>query len=85
MGGGFMHACIQFLNVSTLLCNTQAKASGVKNILALRGDPPKGESSFKQIEGGFGCALDLVKFIRYICGMSVMGCRVTGCRVNISC
>lgn len=44
--------------------HAQAKASGVRNILALRGDPPKGEASFKQVEGGFGCALDLVKFIR---------------------
>jgi hypothetical protein len=42
----------------------QAKEAGIKNILALRGDPPAGQETFTQIEGGFACALDLVKFIR---------------------
>jgi len=40
-----------------------AKESGIQNILALRGDPPRGEE-WKQIEGGFGNAVDLVKYIR---------------------
>jgi len=40
-----------------------AKDSGIRNILALRGDPPRGEE-WKQIEGGFAHAVDLVKFIR---------------------
>lgn len=42
----------------------QVKKLGIQNILALRGDPPKGEGSFKTVEGGFSCALDLVKYIR---------------------
>lgn len=42
----------------------KVKAAGVQNILALRGDPPKGQETFTAIEGGFACALDLVKFIR---------------------
>eukprot|EP00884_Botryococcus_braunii_P012198 jgi/Botrbrau1/2097/Bobra.0093s0005.1 len=42
----------------------KVKANGVQNILALRGDPPKGQESFTTVEGGFSCALDLVKFIR---------------------
>lgn len=42
----------------------KVKESGVTNILALRGDPPKGQENFTQVEGGFACALDLVKFIR---------------------
>ena len=37
---------------------------GVENILALRGDPPKGETEFQKVEGGFGYASELVKFIR---------------------
>jgi methylenetetrahydrofolate reductase (NADPH) len=41
-----------------------ARAAGIRNILALRGDPPKGEESFTQVEGGFACALDLVRYIR---------------------
>lgn len=43
---------------------TKAKESGIRNILALRGDPPKGQEHFEQVEGGFACALDLVKYIR---------------------
>eukprot|EP01132_Coremiostelium_polycephalum_P010947 gene10947-13406_t len=41
----------------------KAKATGIKNILALRGDPPRGEE-WKKIEGGFANASDLVRFIR---------------------
>lgn len=36
---------------------------GLKNVFALRGDPPKGEE-WKQVEGGFAHAADLVKYIR---------------------
>ncbi len=38
--------------------------SGVENILALRGDPPKGEASFVPVPGGFRYASELVAFIR---------------------
>jgi methylenetetrahydrofolate reductase (NADPH) len=38
--------------------------AGVKNILALRGDPPKGESGFRPHSDGFAYASDLVAFIR---------------------
>ena len=37
---------------------------GIRNILALRGDPPKGETTFKKVEGGFGYASELVAFMR---------------------
>ena len=30
----------------------------------MRGDPPAGESEWKEQDGGFNCALDLVKYIR---------------------
>jgi methylenetetrahydrofolate reductase (NADPH) len=36
----------------------------IENIMALRGDPPKGEQSFVQPSGGFAHAADLVAFIR---------------------
>ncbi|GER38659.1 methylenetetrahydrofolate reductase [Striga asiatica] len=40
------------------------KSNGIQNVLALRGDPPHGQDKFVQVEGGFACALDLVKHIR---------------------
>jgi len=36
---------------------------GIENVLALRGDPPKGEEAFVRPEGGFGYANELVEFI----------------------
>jgi methylenetetrahydrofolate reductase (NADPH) len=38
--------------------------SGVENVLALRGDPPKGETSFVPVAGGFRFASELVAYIR---------------------
>ena len=40
------------------------KAEGVDNIMALRGDPPKGETTFQPPEGGFRYASELVQAIR---------------------
>ncbi len=37
---------------------------GIKNILALRGDPPEGEKAFVAPKDGFGFARDLVAFIK---------------------
>ncbi len=37
---------------------------GFENVLALRGDPPKGQTTFQAVEGGFRYALDLVRFIK---------------------
>jgi len=41
--------------------------SGIKNILALRGDPPKGQKHFKPLPNGFAHANELVAFIRRLC------------------
>ncbi|KAI8587277.1 methylenetetrahydrofolate reductase-domain-containing protein [Geranomyces variabilis] len=41
-----------------------AKAAGIQNILALRGDPPRGELNWTKCETGFSYAGDLVKYIR---------------------
>jgi methylenetetrahydrofolate reductase (NADPH) len=38
--------------------------SGVENVLALRGDPPKGQIAFTAVEGGFRYASELTSFIR---------------------
>lgn len=42
----------------------QLEAARVENVIALRGDPPKGASRFVAKEGGFGHASELVGFIR---------------------
>jgi methylenetetrahydrofolate reductase (NADPH) len=38
--------------------------SGIENLLALRGDPPKGQTTFVPAADGFGYANELVSFIR---------------------
>ncbi len=38
--------------------------NGIDNIMALRGDPPKGEERFTATEGGFRYASELVSFIK---------------------
>lgn len=46
-------------------------AAGVTNILALRGDPPRGETSFTPVAGGFAYASELVAWIREKYGTSL--------------
>ncbi|CDH54318.1 methylenetetrahydrofolate reduct [Lichtheimia corymbifera JMRC:FSU:9682] len=41
-----------------------AKDCGCQNILALRGDPPKGQKNWESVENGFSHAVDLVRYIR---------------------
>jgi methylenetetrahydrofolate reductase (NADPH) len=38
--------------------------AGFRNVMALRGDPPKGESTFKAVPGGLSYGSDLVSLIR---------------------
>ena len=38
--------------------------AGIENVLALRGDPPKGQGAFTATDGGFRYASELVEFIR---------------------
>lgn len=49
----------------------EAKARGIKNILALRGDPPPGTGDFKKTPGGFEYSSQLVEFIRSVGGFSI--------------
>ena len=37
---------------------------GIENIVALRGDPPRGQDSFQAVKGGFSWANELVEHIR---------------------
>lgn len=42
----------------------QAKKLGIKNILALRGDPPGGLTEFQKTDGGFEYSYQLVQFLK---------------------
>lgn len=41
-----------------------AREAGIRNILALRGDPPIGEDKWQPSAGGFSNAVELVRLIR---------------------
>lgn len=41
-----------------------ARDQGIRNIMALRGDPPRGEQAFRQVPGGLRYANELVALIR---------------------
>lgn len=43
---------------------TEADSEGINFIVALRGDPPKGETEFKPVENGLSYANELVSLIR---------------------
>jgi methylenetetrahydrofolate reductase (NADPH) len=49
----------------------EAAGLGIKNILALRGDPPAGSGEFRKIEGGFEFSYELVRFLKEIGGFSI--------------
>ncbi|MEM7437556.1 MAG: methylenetetrahydrofolate reductase [NAD(P)H] [Myxococcota bacterium] len=38
--------------------------NGITNVLALRGDPPRGATNWEPVEGGFGHANELASFVR---------------------
>lgn len=42
----------------------RARELEIDNVVALRGDPPKGETAFRSVAGGFSYANELVSFIR---------------------
>jgi len=48
--------------IATIL--ERLEGHGIQNIMALRGDPPQGETTFVRTENGFGYASELVRFIR---------------------
>jgi methylenetetrahydrofolate reductase (NADPH) len=49
----------------------EARELGIKNILALRGDPPGGSGEFRKIEGGFEFSYELVRFLNELGGFSI--------------
>lgn len=63
--------CVGATRNETISIINEAKQLGIKNILALRGDPPGGIGEFKKIEGGFEYAYELVELIKQIGGFSI--------------
>ena len=49
----------------------EARSRGVKNLLALRGDPPAGAAEWTATEGGFRFSSELVAHLRKLGGFSV--------------
>ncbi|MEY2409319.1 MAG: methylenetetrahydrofolate reductase [Verrucomicrobiota bacterium] len=49
----------------------QARAKGIQNILALRGDPPGGTGEWMAVKGGFTYSYELVNFLRELGGFSI--------------
>jgi methylenetetrahydrofolate reductase (NADPH) len=49
----------------------EARARGIKNILALRGDPPGAQGEFKTTEGGFEFSHQLVRFMKEMGGFCI--------------
>lgn len=48
-----------------------ARARGIRNILALRGDPPQDGGELARLEGGFEYSYQLVRFIKEMGGFSI--------------
>ncbi len=63
--------CVNATREQTLAVLEQARALGIRNILALRGDPPDGAAEFTQTDGGFEYSYQLVRFIREVGEFSI--------------
>ena len=56
--------CVNTTIEETRAVLEQAKGLGIRNVLALRGDPPAGTSEFVATDGGFEYSHQLVRYIR---------------------
>jgi methylenetetrahydrofolate reductase (NADPH) len=63
-GHCFARTCFFPSSNGRLISSQEAKLSGCRNILALRGDPPAGKDDWEAVEGGFEHGVDLVRYIR---------------------
>ncbi len=63
--------CIGSTRTQILDLLENAKRLQIRNILALRGDPPAGSSGFEQVPGGFRYAHELVSLTRSVGGFSI--------------
>jgi len=63
--------CVNATRDDTAAVLAQARALGITNILALRGDPPGGTGEFRKTDGGFEYSYELVRFIKDMDGFSI--------------
>jgi methylenetetrahydrofolate reductase (NADPH) len=69
---GMAHlTCVESTRQQIEALLAEAKALGIKNILALRGDPPAGAPAFVRPAGGFQYACELVNLTREVGGFSI--------------
>jgi methylenetetrahydrofolate reductase (NADPH) len=63
--------CVNATREETAQVLARARALGITNILALRGDPPGGVGEFRKTEGGFEFSYELVRFIKEMNAFSI--------------
>jgi len=63
--------CVNATREDTAGVLAQARALGITNILALRGDPPGGVGDFEKTEGGFEFSYELVRYIKDMDAFSI--------------
>ena len=63
--------CVSATIDDTCAVLEQTRALGIKNVLALRGDPPDGTAEFVKTEGGFEYSYQLVQRIREFGAFSI--------------
>ena len=63
--------CVNATIAETCTVLEQTRALGIKNVLALRGDPPNGSAEFVKTEGGFEYSYQLVRRIREFGAFSI--------------
>jgi methylenetetrahydrofolate reductase (NADPH) len=67
-----MHlTCVNSTRAQLLDVVNEARSRGIKNILALRGDPPAGQTQWTATEGGFEYSYQLVAFLKEQGGFSI--------------
>jgi methylenetetrahydrofolate reductase (NADPH) len=69
---GMMHlTCVNSTEEQLREVIEQARAAGIANILALRGDPPAGTTEWKPVAGGFEYSYQLVSLLKELGGFSI--------------
>lgn len=67
-----MHlTCVNATQAELAAVIADARSRGVKNILALRGDPPVGAAEWTATEGGFRYSRELVAYLRELGGFNI--------------